>query len=125
MNFFKSLNFSSSFGQSAIFLVGGPTLDEEGVPLFLQSGDVLLMSRDSRLCYHAVPRILTAATTPWTLPTISATTASVRSESNFDAELASAVCCEEFWEPFERFVMRSRINLNVRQVLPSGEASLH
>ncbi|XP_045167903.2 nucleic acid dioxygenase ALKBH1-like isoform X2 [Mercenaria mercenaria] len=49
---------SFSFGQSCIFLIGGPTKETEPVPLFLHSGDICLMTGKARLSYHAVPRIL-------------------------------------------------------------------
>lgn len=49
---------SFSFGQSCIFLIGGPTKDTEPVPIFLNSGDICLMTEAARLSYHAVPRIL-------------------------------------------------------------------
>lgn len=47
-----------SFGQSCIFLIGGPTKETEPIPLFLHSGDICLMTGPARLSYHAVPRIL-------------------------------------------------------------------
>ena len=69
---------SISLGLPAIFLIGGPSLDTVPCPLLLRwqgfwpmvtcyhyviimlsrSGDVLVMERQARLCYHAVPRIL-------------------------------------------------------------------
>lgn len=49
---------SFSFGQSCIFLIGGPTKETEPIPLFLHSGDICLMTGPARLSYHAVPRIL-------------------------------------------------------------------
>ncbi|KAL4238865.1 Nucleic acid dioxygenase alkbh1 [Mactra antiquata] len=49
---------SFSFGQSCIFLIGGPTKATEPIPLFLNSGDICLMTGHARLSYHAVPRIL-------------------------------------------------------------------
>ncbi|XP_052766416.1 nucleic acid dioxygenase ALKBH1-like [Mya arenaria] len=49
---------SFSFGQSCIFLIGGPTKETEPIPVFLNSGDICLMTGNARLSYHAVPRIL-------------------------------------------------------------------
>ena len=49
---------SFSIGRSAIFLIGGKTKLEEAVPIFLKSGDAIVMSADSRLCYHGVPSII-------------------------------------------------------------------
>lgn len=52
------LNPLSSFGQSAIFLLGGKTRDQAPLAMYLRSGDIMIMAGDSRLAYHAVPRIL-------------------------------------------------------------------
>ena len=51
---------SLSLGQAAIFLIGDSSLATVPSALVLRSGDVLLMERESRLAYHAVPRILPA-----------------------------------------------------------------
>ena len=68
---------SISLGLPAIFLIGGPSLDTVPCPLLLRfvlmadvtcdqavsrSGDVLVMERQARLCYHAVPRIMSSET---------------------------------------------------------------
>ena len=47
-----------SFGQSAIFLLGGQTKDETPTAMYLHSGDIILMGGPSRLAYHALPKIL-------------------------------------------------------------------
>ncbi|CAG0882873.1 unnamed protein product [Darwinula stevensoni] len=49
--------FSFSFGQRAVFLIGGATRDITPLALLLHSGDILVMSGESRLSYHAIPRI--------------------------------------------------------------------
>ena len=49
---------SLSFGQSAIFLIGGPTKQTRPKALLLNSGDIVVMSGESRLAYHGVPKIL-------------------------------------------------------------------
>ncbi|KAH3856758.1 hypothetical protein DPMN_099352, partial [Dreissena polymorpha] len=49
---------SFSFGQSCIFLIGGPTKATTPTAVFLHSGDIVLMTKQARLSYHAVPRIL-------------------------------------------------------------------
>ncbi len=49
---------SLSFGQSAIFLIGGPTKQTRPKALLLNSGDVVIMSGESRLAYHGVPKVL-------------------------------------------------------------------
>jgi len=50
--------FSISFGQSAIFLLGGTQKSEKPSALFIRNGDVAIMSGKSRLCYHAIPKIV-------------------------------------------------------------------
>nr|CAH0113114.1 unnamed protein product [Daphnia galeata] len=49
---------SVSFGQTAIFLMGGPDKSVKPTPLFIQNGDIVIMSTSTRLCYHAVPKII-------------------------------------------------------------------
>lgn len=84
---------SYSFGQSAIFLLGGKTKQVRPKAMFLHSGDIIIMSNESRLDYHGVPRIVDTLSEPWrdqTLP-------------------------EDFGS-FNEYLKRSRININVRQV---------
>nr|CAD7457303.1 unnamed protein product [Timema tahoe] len=57
---------ANDFGQSAIFLIGGLTVEEKPTALLVESGDIVIMSGRSRLCYHGVPRITPASHTPWT-----------------------------------------------------------
>ena len=49
---------SLSFGHSAIFLIGGATKQTRPRALLLNSGDVVIMSGESRLAYHGVPKVL-------------------------------------------------------------------
>lgn len=51
---------SISFGQPAVFMVGGDTRQIEPVAMLLRSGDIVVLSDESRLAYHAVPRILSS-----------------------------------------------------------------
>lgn len=92
---------SFSFGQTAIFMVGGRTLEDEATAVFLRSGDVVVMSRQSRRSYHAVPRVLREDRDPppW---------------GSLDAD----------WKLFGDYLEDSRINVNVRQVLRPGRRSL-
>ena len=41
-----------------MFLIGGQTKQVKPLPLLLNSGDIVIMSGDSRLAYHGVPRII-------------------------------------------------------------------
>lgn len=42
-----------------MFLIGGQTKDIKPTALYVHSGDVIVMSQQSRLAYHGVPKILT------------------------------------------------------------------
>ncbi|KAK6009762.1 putative alkylated DNA repair protein AlkB [Ostertagia ostertagi] len=80
---------SFSLGQSAIYLSGGDSLDDEVIPLWLRSGDILVMHGAQRLVYHAV--------------------AAIHSHRQFtfgDPLL-------------EQFANTSRVNITVRQVNPT------
>lgn len=50
--------FFNSFSQSAVFLIGGQTKDIMPKAMFIRSGDIVVMSEQSRLAYHGVPKIL-------------------------------------------------------------------
>lgn len=49
---------SISLGAPCIFLLGGKGRDDPVLPMLVRSGDVIIMSGDSRCFYHGVPRIL-------------------------------------------------------------------
>ena len=78
---------SISLGQSAIFLVGGATVQQVPAALLVRSGDVLVMEEGARLAYHGVPRIL-PSTKDWGVG-------------------------EEF---LTQYLSNHRININIRQV---------
>lgn len=82
----------NSFGLSAIFLIGGHSLDDKPTAILLRSGDTIIMSRDSRLCYHGVPKVLLF-------------------ENDQDFRYAN-----EWEEQFKDYMQVTRININVRQV---------
>merc|ERR1712113_736917 len=44
---------SYSFGQACVFLIGGTTRDIKPTAIWLRSGDVILMTGQSRTCFHA------------------------------------------------------------------------
>eukprot|EP01132_Coremiostelium_polycephalum_P009055 gene9055-11093_t len=49
---------SISFGSTAVFLMGGETREITPVPLFIRSGDIVIMGGRSRYCYHGVAKIV-------------------------------------------------------------------
>ena len=81
---------SVSLGQSAIFLIGGPSKTVEPVPILLQNGDVIIMSQQARQSYHAVPKIIPSSND------------SLAEEVNDDFA--------------KNYLQTHRINMNVRQV---------
>ncbi|XP_017481386.1 PREDICTED: DNA demethylase ALKBH1 isoform X2 [Rhagoletis zephyria] len=133
--------FSISFGQTAIFLIGGKTKEVTPLAIYLRSGDVLVMSGESRLFYHAVPRVMKARDEPWNnlVPTTTAKTSHPPSckkpkigpefvtEKNafgIDTLLYQKVADESYWSPFKKYLNFSRININVRQVLNKDQTCL-
>ncbi|RCN49622.1 putative alkylated DNA repair protein AlkB [Ancylostoma caninum] len=81
---------SLSLGQSAVYLTGGESLDDEVVPLWLRSGDILVMHGAQRLVYHAV--------------------AAIHKTRVFD--IKDPVLAD--------FANTSRVNITIRQVNPVG-----
>ncbi|CAO3607527.1 unnamed protein product [Cunninghamella echinulata] len=83
---------SVSFGHACIYLIGGSTKDIPPIPLCLRSGDIIVMTGESRNSYHGVPRIL---------------------ENSLPKFLSNE---NEDWTLFGNYMNHSRINLNIRQV---------
>uniref|UniRef100_A0A3B5ABW2 Nucleic acid dioxygenase ALKBH1 n=1 Tax=Stegastes partitus TaxID=144197 RepID=A0A3B5ABW2_9TELE len=108
---------SFSFGQSAIFLLGGTCRQDPPTAMYMHSGDMMVMSGQSRLLYHAVPRILPA---PQGHTTIEVEGCSLASSPQDGAvvELVS----EEDWAVCSRYIHNSRVNVTVRQVLGPGQS---
>jgi alkylated DNA repair protein alkB homolog 1 len=91
---------SVSFGNAAVFLIGGSTKSVRAPsPLLLRSGDILLMTNASRLCFHAVPRILAD---PF-----------VGNLVENSSDETETVSCS--------YIHDKRININVRQVYTSDQ----
>lgn len=92
------------------------------------------MSRDSRLSYHAVPRIMKdEKCTAWYQKEYSndADTVIKRRklsdsgvECALDMDLWKSVGEDDKWKDFEEYIQDCRININVRQVLHQGQSSL-
>jgi len=101
--------FSISFGQSAIFLIGGTSRDDDAIPILLNSGDVLVMSGDSRFNYHAVPRIFESMSQPWN------ENQNINNCNILNPEDLNECLCQETWSLFDTYLSDSRINVNVRQ----------
>jgi alkylated DNA repair protein alkB family protein 1 len=126
-----------------VFLLGGHSVDEKPTAMLIHSGDIIIMSGVSRLCYHGIPRILSTDKTPWNVVdsreecaqrncdfSVTCDTEdygsvnSHRKETNssffpsyFSSEIINSCVENYFWEPFGNYLRTSRINMNVRQVL--------
>uniref|UniRef100_A0A182MZL8 Fe2OG dioxygenase domain-containing protein n=1 Tax=Anopheles dirus TaxID=7168 RepID=A0A182MZL8_9DIPT len=108
--------FSFSFGQPAVFLIGGTSREEQPDAILLRSGDVLVMSGAVRLCYHAVPRVFTDAELPVGLE---------RSAERWTGDESAEGSVEKRWSALEdEYLQQSRININVRQVLRENQQTL-
>ncbi|KAG8034828.1 hypothetical protein G9C98_007904 [Cotesia typhae] len=96
---------SISFGQTAVFLIGGPRPEDPAHAVFLRSGDVVVMTGQSRLNYHGVPKILPTDSSTWDLD-----------NNFFDSD---------DWSKARSLINQTRININVRQVLKPGQSNLY
>ncbi|KAI3368081.1 hypothetical protein L3Q82_026897, partial [Scortum barcoo] len=108
---------SISFGQSAIFLLGGLHRQDPPIAMYMHSGDVMVMSGQSRLLYHAVPRIIPAPQEHTALEMEGCSPAS----SLQDGTLVEPVSQED-WVVCSRYIQSSRVNMTVRQVLAPGQS---
>ncbi|EDV24854.1 uncharacterized protein TRIADDRAFT_24904, partial [Trichoplax adhaerens] len=104
--------FSISFGQKAIFLLGGRTTSVTPVAMYIESGDICIMSGESRLAYHAVPRIILEERN----------SCSNLQDNNYTSPVLSlnhdCNSLQTLWTSFNNYLLGGRINMNVRQVLP-------
>ncbi|XKL66078.1 hypothetical protein PGB90_009498 [Kerria lacca] len=125
---------SFSFGQTAIFLIGGDTLNESPDAIFLESGDIVLMVGNSRFSYHGVPKIIRSRYEYWNDFTENDANKNfiIKNESlhnqntnkhveyiaygGFERVTMEKVANTEYWRPFASYIKNARINLNIRQV---------
>lgn len=118
--------------------------------IFLKSGDIAVMSKESRLSYHAVPKIMKTDVAWLNEPTENTESccSSHQTDENADEMDASvpkrrrltvstSEYCDSFaediwdlvvdqtqWKPYADYINDCRININVRQVLDAGENTL-
>uniref|UniRef100_UPI0037E77E13 nucleic acid dioxygenase ALKBH1 n=1 Tax=Semicossyphus pulcher TaxID=241346 RepID=UPI0037E77E13 len=108
---------SFSFGQSAIFLLGGICRQDPPTAMYMHSGDMMVMSGQSRLLYHAVPRILPP---PQGHSSVEMEGCSPVSSLQ-DGSVVEPVT-EEDWAVCSSYIQSSRVNVTVRQVLGPGQS---
>ncbi|XP_044022335.1 nucleic acid dioxygenase ALKBH1 [Siniperca chuatsi] len=107
---------SFSFGQSAIFLLGGIHRQDPPTAMYMHNGDMMVMSGQSRLLYHAVPRIVPAPQGHTALEMEGCSLA-----SSLQDRTVVKLVSEEDWAVCSRYIQSSRVNLTVRQVLGPGQ----
>lgn len=110
------------------------------------------MSKESRLCYHAVPKIMKTDIAWVNAPLNEAEQTghctndrdddsdaevthrkkrrlAIPSDKDyndaFDGHLWNSITNTDVWQPFADYITDCRINMNVRQVLEQGEDSLN
>ena len=135
-----------SFNQSAVFLIGGQTKDIMPKAIFIRSGDIVVMSEQSRLAYHGVPKILPPSNygTPipnclseaelvqriqqiYTIEPFCSMEAQKFTENNQPKNIKSVFDFRDIlkfdyhrlqanWRYFEQYLASTRININIRQV---------
>ncbi|KAG7510634.1 nucleic acid dioxygenase ALKBH1 [Solea senegalensis] len=108
---------SFSFGQSAIFLLGGTCRQDPPTAMYMHSGDVMIMSGQSRLLYHAVPRIVPAPQGHTSLDMESYSPASSPQDNTVVEQMP-----EQDWTVCSKYIQSSRVNVTVRQVLGTGQS---
>lgn len=106
---------SISLGLSAIFLIGGRTRQTPPTPILVRSGDAVIMSGESRYCFHGIPLILP--------PDFQPLTDNIQPESlNNLAQLRDFQAhsgCENTKYVVDH-LHQARVNMNVRQVRKNG-----
>lgn len=108
---------SFSFGQSAIFLLGGTRRQDPPAAMYMHSGDVMVMSGQSRLLYHAVPRIVPVPQ-EHTSPEVEGCSVAPSLQDNTVMEQVS----KQDWTACSKYIQSCRVNMTVRQVLGSGQS---
>ncbi|KAK7601103.1 hypothetical protein V9T40_008544 [Parthenolecanium corni] len=107
---------SLSFGQTAVFLLGGETITTEPDAILLESGDIILMTGKSRLQYHGVPKIIPTEMENWNDFSDADSYSADELTEKFNHITLSRVENRAFWASFARYIGQARVNLNVRQV---------
>lgn len=103
--------------------MGGQTIDEKPIAISLHSGDIMIMSKQSRLCYHGVPKIVRSSSEPWKKQEESDQSCDFNN-TVFDKDIILNSTQDLYWKPFDDYVNNSRININVRQVLYENQIKL-
>lgn len=108
----KAPLISLSFGNPAIFIIGDETKDSKPYALLIKSGDIIIMTNESRAAYHAVPRILKEESLNEKY--FNYETDSFNSNENFPS--SNVYVNDHEWSLFFQHININRINFTIRQV---------
>ena len=99
---------SISFGNPAIFLIGDSTKDTKPYALLINSGDIVIMTKNSRAAYHGITRVLKEENL----------NEKYFKYSQPEEELVNSdyVIKDDEWEQLYRYLGINRINYSIRQV---------
>lgn len=129
---------SISFGQDAIFLLGGVTKAVRPAAVHLRSGDICIMSGLTRLSYHAVPRVFQSKCFKSSFEMEAGsdceedkceTINTAAGPKSKDLDDYTSICDQILnihkknieWGPYEAHLEKGRINISIRQVLKDGQ----
>jgi alkylated DNA repair protein alkB family protein 1 len=118
---------SFSLGHSCIFLLGTEDRADKPIPIILESGDALLMYGNARRYFHGVPKVLENTLPLYLYPSKRATRdylEKIDKRKEFlriekledDLELLKEEEDKDDWDIYGRYMLDSRINVNVRKV---------
>ncbi len=99
---------SISFGQPAIFLIGDSTKDTRPYAILIKSGDIVVMTKNSRNAYHGITRVLKEERD---LNELYFKYANIEFDDNQDYLINDVE-----WEQLYRYIGINRINYSIRQV---------
>lgn len=95
---------SFSLGRSGIFILGGKTKLEKTTSFLLRSGDAVVMSGESRVCYHGVPCILSDEVEKH-----------LTHDGTQELSMENWKDCPQFSDVID-YLSKNRVNMNSRQV---------
>ena len=113
---------SLSLGCDCIFLIGGRSKADPPIPILLRGGDAVVMSGQSRYCYHGVPAIIPChINLSQLIYSVSAPSSSHSATDNPSLDICTANIYDEDSDdadaPFIReYMRRNRVNMNTRRV---------
>lgn len=103
-----------------MFLLGGLTQATKPMALFLHSGDVCVMTGDSRLAYHAVPRIHLTEREVFHTEFNNKEVFHIDRANTQGQEEAQTLKDSDF-DLYQKYMSKCRVNVNIRQVLKHGQ----